>query len=267
MKKKRNKIASAVITFSVILCLAGCGNASRPVNGTAENIEEEVPDSMDVEDIADMLDEGASVDEIIEKVQDEIKATESTEVKAEDTEITETKPTEKPTTTPAVPTNTPTPTPTATPTPEPHVHDYVETVTRQATCAETGERVLTCSCGDSKTEVIPATGNHNWVEGTTVIHHEALGHVSEVQVQVGTSAGYCTYACSACGAEFNSPSEKTEHCASFVPDPHGMASTIVYDHPGEPIYETQSQWVVDQPEWDEVVGTGTYTCSVCGATK
>lgn len=256
--KTKKRVISMFLVLTMLSCLAACGNSTPAIGNDVVSIEESTgTESSEAESTETST-------EIVESSSAETTKEDSTEVKAEDAETTETKPVETPTTTPAVPTSTPTP---ATPTPEPHVHEYKETVTRQPNCAEAGEKVLTCSCGDSKTEVIPATGNHNWVEGTTVIHHEALGHVSEVQVQVGTSAGYCTYACSACGAEFNSPSEKTEHCASFVPDPHGMASTIVYDHPGEPIYETQSQWVVDQPEWDEVVGTGTYTCSVCGATK
>lgn len=265
MKKKRNQIVSIVISLSMILCLGGCGNANRPVNGTAENIEEEVPDSMDVEDIADMLDEGASVDEIVEKVQDEIEATESTEVKVEDTETTETKPADEPTTTPAVPTSTPTPTPTATPTPEPHTHQYEEAVTRKPSCSTEGERVLTCSCGDSKTEAIPATGQHNWVENTTVIHHEALGHVESVIV--GETAKRTEYECSYCGFRSDTAAGVADHQAVQFEDgiAHAGARTIAYDYPGEPIYE--NQWVVDQEAYDEVVGTGTYTCSECGATK
>lgn len=263
MKKKRNKIASAVITFSVILCLAGCGNANRPVNGTAENIEEELPDSMDVDDIADMLDEGASVDEIIEKVQDEIEATESTEVKAEDTETTETKPTDEPTTTPAVPTSTPTP---ETPTPEPHVHEYKETVTRKPSCSTEGERVLTCSCGDSKTEAIPVTGEHNWEPIYQTVTHPSTGHVEEVQVQVGTTKR-TEYECGVCGQRANTPSELADHRASFVGTDrnHATANTIAWDYE-EPVYEMQSQWVVDTPETttQELVG---YKCSICGATK
>ena len=48
-------------------------------------------------------------------------------------------------------------------------------MTVQSTCATAGEKKLVCECGESKVESIPATGNHNWVEGTTVIHHEELG--------------------------------------------------------------------------------------------
>jgi len=41
-------------------------------------------------------------------------------------------------------------------------HSYTETVTKEPTCTEAGEKTYTCGCGDSYTETIPATG-HNYV--------------------------------------------------------------------------------------------------------
>lgn len=42
-------------------------------------------------------------------------------------------------------------------------HDYVTEITAQPTCTKDGVRTLTCSrCKDVKTEVIPATGVHQW---------------------------------------------------------------------------------------------------------
>lgn len=41
-----------------------------------------------------------------------------------------------------------------------HTHNYVETITKEPTCTETGEKTYTCDCGDSYTEVIPAKGHH-----------------------------------------------------------------------------------------------------------
>ena len=40
-----------------------------------------------------------------------------------------------------------------------HAHDYTGEVTTAATCTENGVRTYTCSCGDSYTEEIPATGH------------------------------------------------------------------------------------------------------------
>lgn len=260
MKKKRKNL-SLIMISAVILCLAGCGNTDRPVNAEIEeNIEK------------DMLDSGMDVDEIVDRVE-EIKDGDvaTTDKPAEATASPEPTATVNP-----APTETPQPTaspePTATPTPEPtptpHVHVWAETVTRAAGCAEVGEKTLTCSCGDSKTEAIPATGNHNWEEVYQTVTHPSTGHVEEVQVQVGTTAGYTVYSCAVCKAQFDTPSGVSDHCASMVgiDNRHAAANTIATDYPGEPIYETQSQWIVDSPEYtiQEIVG---HTCSVCGATK
>ena len=50
--------------------------------------------------------------------------------------------------------------------PSAHTHSYTETITKAATCGENGSKKLTCSCGDTKTETIPATGKHtpgDWI--------------------------------------------------------------------------------------------------------
>jgi bacterial surface protein 26-residue repeat/bacterial surface protein 26-residue repeat/bacterial surface protein 26-residue repeat/bacterial surface protein 26-residue repeat/bacterial surface protein 26-residue repeat/bacterial surface protein 26-residue repeat len=47
-----------------------------------------------------------------------------------------------------------------------HVHSYTESITKEPTCVEDGEKTYTCICGDSYTEAIPATGKHNYVDGT-----------------------------------------------------------------------------------------------------
>ena len=40
-----------------------------------------------------------------------------------------------------------------------HSHTYNETITTEATCETDGEKSLTCECGDTYTEVLPATGH------------------------------------------------------------------------------------------------------------
>lgn len=47
-----------------------------------------------------------------------------------------------------------------------HKHSYTESITKEPTCTEAGEKTYTCGCGDSYTEVIPATGEHHYVDGT-----------------------------------------------------------------------------------------------------
>ena len=45
-----------------------------------------------------------------------------------------------------------------------HAHSFVkETVTKEATCDTAGEKVFTCACGEFKTESIPATYDHVYV--------------------------------------------------------------------------------------------------------
>lgn len=45
-----------------------------------------------------------------------------------------------------------------------HTHNYISAVTAAATCTTSGVRTYTCSCGDSYTETIAATGHH-YVDG------------------------------------------------------------------------------------------------------
>lgn len=283
-KRKLNKLMPIVLVLTMTFCLIACGNTSSPAVGedvvstestvppsgvdatTETEIEKELPDSMDASEVADMLESGMTVDQVIDRVEEEIKGSNapSTDKPTETASPTQTA---KPTATPS-PTASPEPTPT--PTPE-HVHEYVETVTRQATCAEAGEKQLVCECGNAKVENVPATGQHNWVENTTVVHHEALGHVSvtETQVQVGVGETRHEYECKNCGARFNTPEEKVEHCKATGDRNHATCGTIIHDIPGEPVYETRTEtvWVVDQEAWDESVGNGVFTCSVCGAIK
>lgn len=47
------------------------------------------------------------------------------------------------------------------PTLESHIHNYCESITKQAGCTTSGLHTYTCSCQDSYTEFIPATG-HRW---------------------------------------------------------------------------------------------------------
>ncbi|MBE6948088.1 MAG: hypothetical protein E7454_07580 [Ruminococcaceae bacterium] len=43
-----------------------------------------------------------------------------------------------------------------------HKHSYASDVTTAATCGKDGVKTFTCSCGDSYTEKIAATGQHSW---------------------------------------------------------------------------------------------------------
>ena len=46
-----------------------------------------------------------------------------------------------------------------------HTHSYTKQITAEATCTEKGVITYTCSCNDTYTEEIPATGEHTWDDG------------------------------------------------------------------------------------------------------
>lgn len=246
---KNDKRIMLLLILAVGLSLVGCGNTT-PV----------VDENMTVESAEPMESSTATV-ENMEQMTEATEAS-STETKTEtkDSEVAEVTPEPTP-----EPTATPEPTTTPEPTQPPHTHDFKVESTVAATCATEGKVVKVCSCGEKQTEVVPATGNHTWVEEMEVISTPATGHVEEVQVQVGTTRR-TEYECAYCGARFDTASGVVDHCVATGDFDHAFARTIAYDY-DEPVYETQSTWVVDTLESTSTVGTGKFTCSVCGQQK
>ena len=68
-----------------------------------------------------------------------------------------------------------------------HTHSYTSSVTTEPTCTGTGVRTYTCSCGDSYTETIDATG-HNYTDSIT-------------KQPTCTETGIMTYTCT-CGDSY-----------------------------------------------------------------
>jgi len=269
MRRKMNKVLSLSMALVLTLSLFGCGSATNPVMG--EDVVESTESTM-----------VPSGDDATATVETDKESTTKTGGKDNST-VDADKPSETamPTTSPTTaPTATPTEKPeipeqtasvTAQPTQPPHTHDFKVESTVAATCATEGKVVKVCSCGETQTEVIPATGNHNWVEDMEVVTIPATGHMAtiEQQVQVGTTETRHEYECAYCGEKFDSPESTEEHQRASGDFDHAMARTYVWDYPGEPIYETQTQnvWIEDTPETTTTVGTGRFTCSICGATK
>mgnify|MGYP002801420288 CR=1 FL=1 len=124
----------------------------------------------------------------------------------------------------------------STPSKPAHTHSYVSTVTTQPTCCNPGVRTYTCSCGNSYTESIPATGNHNWV------------------AQTWQKPVYETHViCNGCGKDFGGGKGADDAAVEHV------ATSDFYG----PCQSYSSKPVV--------VGYTTetygYKCSTCGATK
>lgn len=69
----------------------------------------------------------------------------------------------------------------------PHQHSYTSKITKAATCTEDGVKTFTCSCGDSYTETIDATGH---------------SYSSKVTAPTCENGGYTTHTCGNCGHSY-----------------------------------------------------------------
>lgn len=280
MKRNSKKtIVTNIIVFIMTFSLIGCGNTASPAVGE-DVVVESNEESMAV----------SSIEGIKENSGDNVTTTEATESEIIDSKVAggdKSAETSSPTATPtptAKPTPTSTPEPTsATPEPTPtlHVHEYAENITVQPTCAMAGEKKLTCSCGDTKTESIPASGEHNWVEQTQIVHHDEVGSIKTVQVGTNTrTVYYCLYCRVTLGLgddafSADNQTDVRNHCleagqaildAGGTLDEareHATARGFCIDY-SDPVYE--EQYIVQSPAYDETVVTS-YICSVCGATK
>lgn len=123
-----------------------------------------------------------------------------------------------------------------------HTHNYVETITKEPTCTEAGEKKYTCDCGDSYTKVIPAKG-HNFIDGECKHCHEKdpnyhkHSYTETITKQpTCTEAGGKTYICD-CGDSYTEEIPATGHhygdddkctgCGELNPDHrHNYTATI-----------------------------------------
>ncbi len=120
-----------------------------------------------------------------------------------------------------------------------HTHSYTSTVTKQPTCSSTGTITYTCSCGDSYTEEIAATG-HTWVE-YTYTEEVDLGPVYEEK-----------FVCSRCNAQFDTGAEASEHMET-------VHAGQICSFANCSVKTSDHHYVTNTYEG--------YKCSVCGATK
>ena len=154
------------------------------------------------------------------------------------------------------------------PTTQAHTHSYAETVAKQPTCTAEGSKILKCSCGDTKTEAIPATG-HSF--GAYVYNGDAT------EAADGTESAVC----SVCGARDTRTAAGTKiaHVHSYSPAVTKAATcaeegVITYtcscgDSYAESIPMTAhsfGDYIYNNDATTEADGTKTAACSVCGAT-
>jgi hypothetical protein len=203
--------------------MAGCGSNT--------NIEDTEVSETEVAESTESVGTEAETEEEIEETTEDVDTEEETETEeASEVEVETTSSTAEKT--PA------------------HTHSWDSgTVTQTATCTSNGVKTYSCSCGQTKTESIGATG-HNWVAQTTVVHHDAEGMYQQVKT------GDQKVIICGCGETFYDTDSYHSHRASMN-HYHNTVTT-------EPTYETQ--WVETQAAYDETITAG-YVCSVCGATQ
>lgn len=148
-----NKKIAAFLAIALLISLAGCGGTSGvddvPPTNSIESSQPptetpETPTEPSTEPTQEPTAE-PSTEPTTEPVQE--PTTVQTEEPGEEVPTSE-EPTQEPTTPPAS-------------TAPVHTHSYSSSVTKQATCDTNGIITYTCSCGDSYTEAIKATG-HNY---------------------------------------------------------------------------------------------------------
>ena len=177
------------------------------------------------------------------------------------------KPTEKPTEAPTQKPTESTPAPTEKAT-QAHTHSYAATVTKQPTCTATGTRAYKCSCGDSYTEAIPATG-HSY--GAYTYNNDAT------ELADGTE----TAKCSVCGStdtrtaagtkiahvhNYTAAVTKAATCAEEGVKTYTCSCGSSYTEPIPVIAHSFGDYVYNNDATTEKDGTKTATCSVCGKT-
>ena len=144
-----------------------------------------------------------------------------------------------------------------------HAHIFT-TTTQDATCTTDGLKTDTCDCGHIHTEIIPAVGEHDWVDATCTApktcavcgetEGEALGHTASEAVKEHEKAPTCTETgsydsvvyCSVCSAELS------RETVTVAAEGH---------KPGEAVRENEvAPTLNSEGSYDEVI-----YCSVCSA--
>lgn len=148
MKKKITTLLAILLLVSLVGCGSNTGSIEPTPSDAAQPMETIEPTEPSTEPTQEPTGE-PSTEPTTEPVQEPTTAqTEEPKETVTPGEEPTTETTQEPTTTPTVPTA------------PVHTHSYSNSVTKQVTCDTNGIITYTCSCGDSYTEAIKATG-HN----------------------------------------------------------------------------------------------------------
>ena len=164
-----------------------------------------------------------------------------------------------------------------------HQHSYTSSVTTPATCSNPGVETFTCSCGYAYTQIIPATGDHDWQvlqvypnscesDGWTVyecsVCHEQKQddwtakrdhkyEAVETVEETCTKDGYQIMQCSYCGDRYTDDQYSSEHKATGH-------KWIVNESPADPADLTDAEgWKVVKAADCLNAAQLERTCSVC----
>ena len=119
-----------------------------------------------------------------------------------------------------------------------------------------------------KQDETPHVCNHQWIEITEKVQHEATGHYdTKVVKEAWDEAVYGYRVVCGCGRQFVTVDECCDHIILDNCYPGNYSSKKVIIDTIHHDAETEQVWVVDKAAWTEVVGTGKYKCSICGETK
>lgn len=165
-----------------------------------------------------------------------------------------------------------------------HTHSYTGKVTKAATCTTAGVKTYTCSCGNSYTESIPATG-HSYNSGSVTkaatctatgvktytctkcgntktesipkVAHTYVDHVATRTVKTWVEGETKTVCLCSCGAQFDNADALGEHAlAKLLAGDANHSGVGTKKVTGEGYYVTNTESYVDYQY-----------CSVCGAKK
>lgn len=117
---------------------------------------------------------------------------------------------------------------------------------------------------------------HEWVEQTSVIHHEEEGHYEEVWVETKAAWEEPVYekkiidVCNTCGADVTENAAAHAEAHALAGENGGHHTEVIKVQTGTIQHEAEGSyvqnWVVDKEAWDETVSSG-WICSSCGAVK
>ncbi len=149
----------------------------------------------------------------------------------------------------------------------PHEHSYTEEITKQPTCTEEGEKIFTCDCGDTYTEIIPAKGHTEVIDKavpatcttdgkTEGSHCYVCGEVIKAQTVIkATGHNFGSWSTTK-AATCTESGTQTRKCASC-----GKTETKTIPAKGH----TSSSWIIDKQPAVGVKGSKHKECTVCHA--